>query len=68
MSNITLTPRQLQALQLLCAGRSQKQIADDLGISYRRVGHLFDQAYTRVGARGRVALVIWAVRKGLVRL
>ena len=63
-----ITPRQVQAIRLLCAGRSQKQIADEMGCSIKTVGHHFDHAYLRTGARGRVMLALWAVRNGIVRL
>lgn len=37
LSMSTLTPRQLQAVQLIAAGKSQRQTAKEIGVSYQTV-------------------------------
>jgi DNA-binding NarL/FixJ family response regulator len=63
-----LTPRELTALKLMADGKSNKEIANELGISDRTVkthlGHLFE----KLGVTSRTEAVKVASRRGLVRL
>jgi DNA-binding NarL/FixJ family response regulator len=68
VTRVQLTPRELSTLQLIADGRSNKEIASELGISERTVkthlGHLFD----KLGVTSRTEAVKIATRRGLVRL
>jgi two-component system, NarL family, response regulator len=64
---VQLTPRELAALRLMTDGRSNKEIANTLGIGERTVkthlGHLFE----KLGVTSRTEAVKVASRRGLVR-
>ena len=68
MVRVQVTPRELSALRLMSEGRSNKEIANTLGISERTVkthlGHLFD----KLGVTSRTEAVKVATRRGLVRM
>ncbi len=53
-----LTRRQGQVGRLICRGCSDKQIARRLGISIDSVRLHVSKLFTRVGARGRVGLLV----------
>jgi len=62
-----LTPRQREILQLAAEGQSSKEIATQLGISYRTVEAHRAQLMERLGLHDLAGLVRFAVRVGLVR-
>ena len=68
MARMQVTPRELAALRLMADGKSNKEIANTLGISERTVkshlGHLFE----KLGVTSRTEAVKVATRRGLVRL
>ena len=68
LSHIQLTPRELSTLRLMADGKSNKEIANALGISERTVkthlGHLFE----KLGVTSRTEAVKVATRRGLVRM
>ncbi len=68
VTRIQLTPRELATLRLMADGKSNKEIAGELGISERTVkthlGHLFE----KLGVTSRTEAVKIATRRGLVRL
>lgn len=68
LTRVQLTPRELSTLRLMADGKSNKEIANTLGISERTVkthlGHLFE----KLGVTSRTEAVKVATRRGLVRL
>ena len=68
VTRIQLTPRELTTLRLMADGKSNKEIATELGISERTVkthlGHLFE----KLGVTSRTEAVKVATRRGLVRM
>lgn len=62
------TPREQQVLELICEGLSTKQIARQLGISFKTVichrMHLMDKAHVHDSIR----LFRWALQNGFVSL
>ena len=68
VTRIQLTPRELTTLRLMADGKSNKEIASELGISERTVkthlGHLFE----KLAVTSRTEAVKIATRRGLVRL
>jgi two-component system NarL family response regulator len=68
VTRVQLTPRELATLRSMANGRSNKEIAGELGISDRTVkthlGHLFD----KLGVTSRTEAIKVATRRGLVRL
>lgn len=68
MARMQVTPRELSTLRLMADGKSNKEIANALGITERTVkshlGHLFE----KLGVTSRTEAVKVATRRGLVRL
>jgi DNA-binding NarL/FixJ family response regulator len=68
VTRVQLTPRELSTLRLMADGKSNKEIANALGISDRTVkthlGHLFE----KLNVTSRTEAVKVATRRGLVRL
>jgi HD-GYP domain-containing protein (c-di-GMP phosphodiesterase class II) len=61
-----LTARELEVLLVLARGRSNQEIADDLGISVKTVGHHVQHVYEKAGVRSRAAATLWAFEHDLV--
>jgi HD-GYP domain-containing protein (c-di-GMP phosphodiesterase class II) len=61
-----LTERELEVLLVLVRGGSNQQIADDLGISAKTVGHHIEHVYQKAGVRSRAAATVWAFENDLV--
>jgi DNA-binding NarL/FixJ family response regulator len=68
VTRIQLTPRELATLRLMADGKSNKEIAGELGISERTVkthlGHLFE----KLGVTSRTEALKLANRRGLIRM
>ena len=68
LTHVQLTPRELSSLRLMADGKTNKEIANNLGISERTVkthlGHLFE----KLGVTSRTEAVKVATRRGLVRM
>ena len=54
-------------LLVLVRGGSNQQIATDLGISAKTVGHHVEHVYEKAGVRSRAAATVWAFEQDLVR-
>jgi DNA-binding NarL/FixJ family response regulator len=62
-----LTERELDVLLALVRGRSNRGIAEDLGISTKTVGHHVQHVYEKAGVHSRAAATVWAFAHRLVR-
>lgn len=62
-----LTPRQLQLLRALAAGRSNKELAHDLGISEATVKGYLKELYARLDVSSRASAVAYGIRHQLIR-
>lgn len=60
-----LTPRQREILQLLCEGRTNKEIANQLGMSDNTVRSHLMQMFRALGVRTRTEAAVAARRLGL---
>ena len=60
-----LTPREVEVLQLIVAGYSNKAIAAEIFVSEKTVEFHLDNIYTKIGARTRLMAGIWALQQGL---
>lgn len=66
MANLNdLTPRELEILRLVIAGKTNQQIACEVFISKKTVEFHLDHIYTKTGVRSRLMAGIWAVQQGL---
>ncbi len=63
-----LTPRELEVLQLLSQGLSNKSVADRLGISEHTAKFHVNAILSKLGAQTRTEAVVQAVRLGWVLL
>ena len=63
-----LTEREIEVLQLVARGDTNKEVAQRLGISARTVGHHLAHAYEKIGVSTRAAAALFAIEHGLVTL
>ncbi|HZR55811.1 MAG TPA: response regulator transcription factor [Terriglobales bacterium] len=66
--NTGLTSRELQILQMICAGKSNKEIASELELSPNTVGVHRANIMDALGIHKTAELVTYAIRNGLVNL
>ena len=60
-----LTPRELEILQLVLAGKTNRAIAREIYISEKTVEFHLDHIYTKIGARTRLMAGLWALQHGV---
>jgi HD-GYP domain-containing protein (c-di-GMP phosphodiesterase class II)/DNA-binding CsgD family transcriptional regulator len=60
-----LTAREVQVLRLVARGRTDRQIADELVISRKTVGHHVEHIYAKTGVANRAQASLFASRHGL---
>jgi DNA-binding NarL/FixJ family response regulator len=60
-----LTPRELEILQLVLAGKTNKSIAGEICISAKTVEFHLDNIYKKIGVQTRTMAGIWAIQNGL---
>jgi len=66
MANLSdLTPRELEILQLVIAGKTNKAIASEIYISAKTVEFHLNNIYRKIGIRTRVMVGIWAIQNGI---
>ena len=61
-----LTPRELDVLQLIAAGNSNRQIADTLGLTEGSVKFYVNRILSKLNAHDRTQALAIAVRRGFV--
>lgn len=67
MANLAdLTSRELQILQLVIAGKTNKAIASEIYISAKTVDFHLGNIYEKIGVRTRLMAGVWAIQHGLV--
>jgi DNA-binding NarL/FixJ family response regulator len=62
----TLTPRELEVLELVASGLSNKEIAEKLGVSFHTVKFHVNAILGKLGASSRTEVVALAARAGLL--
>jgi DNA-binding NarL/FixJ family response regulator len=63
-----LTSRELEVLRLVGAGKANKAIAAELGISERTARTHVSNILAKLGLSSRTQVALWAVRQGLVNV
>jgi DNA-binding NarL/FixJ family response regulator len=66
--NAGLTPRELEILQLICDGKSNKEIAGQLELSANTVAVHRANIMDALGIHKTAELVVYAIRNGLVNV
>jgi HD-GYP domain-containing protein (c-di-GMP phosphodiesterase class II) len=61
-----LSPREVEVLELLARGLTNKQIAATLFISAKTVGHHVQHVYDKIGLSTRGGATLWAVQNGVL--
>ena len=61
-----LTTRELEIIQLILAGYTNKAIAAEIFISEKTVEFHLDNLYRKIGVRTRLMAGVWAMRQGIV--
>lgn len=64
-ATVGLTPRQLDVLQLVAAGYTNKEVASALGIAPKTVTHHLSAVFLALGVRTRTEAALWASAHGL---
>jgi HD-GYP domain-containing protein (c-di-GMP phosphodiesterase class II) len=62
-----LTEREHEVLLALAAGKANKEIAEDLGISVKTAGNHIQHIFEKTGVRTRSAATVWAFERHLVQ-
>lgn len=63
-----LTPRELEVLKQAAAGLSNQRIAETLCLSLKTVENYMSTVYEKLGVQDRTQAVLYALKKGLVKL
>jgi DNA-binding NarL/FixJ family response regulator len=63
-----LTPRELEVLQLICSGMSNREVAEKLGLSVNTVAVHRANIMNALGVHKTAELVVYAITNGLVTL
>jgi DNA-binding NarL/FixJ family response regulator len=63
-----LTPREVEVVRLVAAGRSNKEIAEALGIGEETVKTHVGRVLAKLGAENRAQAAIQALKRGMVNL
>ena len=61
-----LTSREIEILQLVLAGYTNKAIAAEIYISEKTVEFHLDHIYNKVGVRTRLMAGVWAMQQGIL--
>jgi DNA-binding NarL/FixJ family response regulator len=61
-----LTPRELEIVEAITAGDSNRDIADRLDISLQTVKHHLTSVFDKTGTSTRLELALFAIRQGVV--
>jgi HD-GYP domain-containing protein (c-di-GMP phosphodiesterase class II) len=62
-----LTTRELEVLRMVAAGRSNREIAEDLVLSEKTVRNHLEHIYAKAGVSNRVSASLFALKHGITR-
>jgi DNA-binding NarL/FixJ family response regulator len=65
---LDLKDNEIEFIQLACTEMTYKQIADKMNLSPKTIDGYRDHLFQKLDVKSRVGLVLYAVRKGLVKL
>lgn len=64
--DISLSPREIEIIELVAEGLTNQEIAERLTISKRTVDNHVSNVFTKTGSKNRVALLNWAMDHGKI--
>ena len=62
---LPVSPREIEILQLVLAGQTNKAIATIFSISEKTVEFHLNKVYTKIGMRTRMLAGMWALQHGI---
>jgi HD-GYP domain-containing protein (c-di-GMP phosphodiesterase class II) len=62
-----LTPREIEVLRLIAAGRTAKEAARELEIAPKTADHHIQNLYSKIGVSTRAGAALYALERGLVQ-
>jgi DNA-binding CsgD family transcriptional regulator len=62
-----LTMREVEVLRLIARGQSNRQAAQELGVSPKTVGHHVQHVYAKIGVSTRAGAAVFAMEHGLLK-
>lgn len=65
---LNISEQEAHFLQLLCADKSYKHIADEMFVSVRTIDNYRDNLFKRLDIKTRVGLVLFAIKHGIVNI
>lgn len=65
---LNITEPEAHFLQLLCADKSYKEIADEMCVSVRTIDNHRDNLFRKLDIKTRVGLVLFAIKQGIVNI
>ena len=65
-AGVSLSPREVEIIELVAEGLTNQEIAGRLTISKRTVDNHVSNVFTKTGSKNRVALLNWAMDHGKI--
>jgi DNA-binding CsgD family transcriptional regulator len=62
-----LTPREVALIALISSGKSGRAISQTLGIEMPTIRQYCGRIHGKIGTHSRLAIGLWAIRKGMVK-
>ena len=65
---LSISEQEAHFLQLVCADKSYKEIADEMFVSVRTIDNYRDNLFKKLETKSRVGLVLFAIRQGIANI
>lgn len=65
---LNISEQEAHFLQLLCADKSYKEIAEEMCVSVRTIDNYRDNLFKKLDIKTRVGLVLFAIKQGIVNI
>jgi len=66
-TDVKLSERELEVLEMICKGNSNAEISQMLGLSARTIDGHRARVFEKTGAKNAPNLVMWAIKHGLIK-
>lgn len=65
---LSISEQEAHFLQLLCADKSYKEIAEEMCVSVRTIDNYRDNLFKKLETKSRVGLVLFAIKQGIANI
>ena len=65
---LSISEQEAHFLQLLCADKSYREIADEMCVSVRTIDNYRDNLFKKLETKSRVGLVLFAIKQGIANI